>query len=141
MPVSMEEYPDGFSYDAKKQAIVVGDGEFKPVAPEIWDYSVSGLQVVKSWLGYRKQQRAGRSSSPLDNIRRARWSFTEELLELLWLLEATFNLQPEGEALLEQVCDSDTFSHTELPTPTVEEQKPPTIQDASQATFEGLTED
>ena len=141
MPVSMEEYPDGFSYDAKKQAIVVGDGEFKPVAPEIWDYSVSGLQVVKSWLGYRKQQRAGRSSSPLDNIRRARWSFTEELLELLWLLEATLNLQPEGEALLEQVCDSDTFSHTELPTPTVEEQKPPTIQDASQATFEGLVED
>ena len=140
MPVSIEKYPDGFSYDAKKQAIVVGDGEFKPVAPEIWDYSVSGLQVVKSWLGYRKQQRAGRSSSPLDNIRRARWSFTEELLELLWLLEATLNLQPEGEALLEQVCDSDTFSHTELPCPTVEERKPPTIQDANQVMFEGLEE-
>ena len=139
--VSIEDYPQAFSYDAQEQILSVGNGEFKPVAPEIWNYSVSGLQVVKSWLGYRKRHRAGRSSSPLDTVRHARWDFTEELLELLWLLEATLNLQPEGETLLEQVCDSDTFSHTELPYPSVEEQKPPTIQDASQATFEGLAED
>ena len=56
-------------------------------------------------------------------------------------LEATLNLQPEGKALLEQVCYSGTFSHTELPCPTVEERKPPTIQDANQAIFEGLVED
>ena len=138
--VSMEEYASEFSYDAKKQAIVVGDGEFKPVAPAIWDYSVSGLQVVKSWLGYRKQQRAGRSSSPLDTIRPARWNFTEELLELLWLLEATLNLQPEGKALLEQLCDSDTFSHTELPAPSEEEREEPRIQSTSQAAFGGMEE-
>ena len=84
-PVSIEGLPETFSYDAERQTLVIGDGEFTPVAPEVWGYSVSGLQVVKSWLDYRKRHRAGRSSSLLDTVRPARWDFTEELLELLWL--------------------------------------------------------
>ena len=70
--------------------------------------------------------------SPLDDIRPAHWDFTQELLELLWLLEATLELQPEGEALLEEVCASDTFSQSELPTPTDAERQPPKTQSAAQ---------
>ena len=87
----------------------VGDGEFAPVAPEVWNYSVSGLQIVKSWLDYRKLKRSGRRSSPLDDIRPESWNFAEELLELLWVLEATIALQPEGEELLDMVCASRDF--------------------------------
>ena len=139
--LSMEGLPETFSYDAERRTLMVGDGEFNPVAPEIWDYSVSGLQVVKSWLGYRKRQRSGRSSSPLDNIRPQRWDFTEELLELLWLLEATLAIQPDGQALLERVCESQTFSHTELPVPSEEERREPRTQRTSQPTFGGMEEE
>ena len=53
---------------------------FAPVAPEVWNYSVSGLQVVKSWLDYRKRRPGGKQSSPLDEIRPEHWEFGGELL-------------------------------------------------------------
>ena len=123
--VSLEQYPADFSYDEAAQVLRVGDGEFAPVTPEVWAYSVSGLQVVKSWLDYRKLKRAGRRSSPLDDIRPARWDFTEELLELLWVLEETVRRQPEGAALLQEVCASALFAARELPVPTDAERQPP----------------
>lgn len=129
--------PDGFerfSYDPETKVLRVGDGEFSPVAPEVWEYSVSGLQVVKSWLGYRKRKRSGRKSSPLDDIRPERWEskMTEELLELLWVLEGTLDLQPEGEQLLELACASDLFSQDELPVPSPQERQPPRTAAANQ---------
>ena len=55
-----------------------------------------------------------------------RWDFTEELLELLWVLEATIAMQPERESdLLDAVLRSELFSDIELPTPTEDERKPP----------------
>ena len=123
--VSQEQYPASFSYDSERQTLVVGDGEFAPVTPGIWNYSVSGFQIVKSWLDRRKLKRSGRQSSTLDRIRPAQWEFTEELLNLLWLLEATIDLQPEGAALLAEVCASDLFTQDELPTPVDEERRPP----------------
>ena len=95
------------------------------MSPDVWDYSVSGLQVVKSWLGRRKLNRSGRKSSPLDEIRPEHWEFTEELLELLWVLEATLARQPEGAALLHEVCSSRLFTQDELPTPNSEERQNP----------------
>lgn len=80
---------------------------------------------MKSWLGRRKLNPSGKRSSPLDEIRPERWDFTEELLDLLWVLEATVNLQPEGAALLEEVCGSEMFLGNELPKPTDQERKPP----------------
>ena len=123
--VSQEDYPRTFSYDPGSRVLRVGDGEFAPVSPKVWDYSVSGLQVVKSWLDRRKLERPGRKSSPLDDTRPQRWVFTEELLELLWVLEATLALQPQGENLLNEVCASPLFQKNELPTPTAEERRPP----------------
>jgi hypothetical protein len=66
---------------------------FGPVAPEVWEFEISGLKAVQSWLGYRMKKRAGKKSSPLDDIRPERWTpkMTDELLELLWVLEATLD--------------------------------------------------
>ncbi len=125
--VSLEQYPADFAYDPTNQVLRVGDGEFSPVRPEVWGYSVSGLKVVKSWLDRRKLKGAGRKSSPLDDIRPERWEFTEELLELLWVLEATLALQAEGEALLHEVCSSRLFTKHELPTPSSDERQPPKV--------------
>ena len=125
--VSLDEYPAGFHYDPTTKTLRVGDGEFAPVAPAVWTYSVSGLHVVKSWLDYRKLVPSGRKSSDLDKIRPERWTFSEELLELLWVLEATVALEPEGLTLLDEVCASPLFSADDLPIPTNEERKPPTV--------------
>ena len=135
--VSPDRYPDGHAYDAERQTLRVGAGEhageFAPVAPEVWDYSVSGMRIVESWLNRRKENRSGRKSSPLDDIRPERWTFGEELLELLWVLEGTLALEPEGAALLAEVCASPLFTAAELPAPSAAERKPPRAAPGEQA--------
>ena len=54
--VPFEKYPAGSSYDQQEHILRVGDGEFAPVQPNVWNYSVSGLQIVKSWLDRRKPE-------------------------------------------------------------------------------------
>lgn len=67
-----------------------------------------GIAVVRSWLSYRMRSGAGRKSSPLDDIRPERWTsqLTEELRELLWVLEATVAMFPALAELLESVVAS-----------------------------------
>ena len=135
--VPLDKYPEGYVYDPVTEAIDVGDGEFTPVSAEVWNYSVSGFQIVKSWLDRRKLNRSGKQSSTLDGIRPERWAFTEELLELLWVIEATLDLQPEGAELLARVCASDLFSQEELPKPSDDERRAPNnvVADGKQPSF------
>jgi len=90
---------------------------FSNVRPDVWSFSVSGLQVVDSWLGYRMRKRAGKSSSPLDELRPDGWQFDDELLELLWMLEESLDVLPNATALLEEVLAAPVFLAVELPTP------------------------
>ncbi len=120
-------YPAEYSYDHTKGEVVVGDGRFGPIAPEVWEFEVSGLKVVQSWLGYRMKKRAGKKSSPLDDIRPERWTarMSDELLELLWVLEATLAMEPELEKVLDEVVVGPSFAAADLPGPTPEERKAP----------------
>jgi hypothetical protein len=63
----------------------VGEGAFSPIEPEVYNFKVSGLKAVQSWLGYRMKKPKGKKSSPLDEILPEKWTgeFTTELLELL----------------------------------------------------------
>ena len=123
--VSSNIYPAAHSYDAASETINVGDGQFAPVSDAVYNYRVSGFQVVKSWLDMRKPRKKGRITSPLDEIRPERWTFTNELLELLWVLEHTLNLEPTGASLLKRVIESECFTEDELPQPLGEERLPP----------------
>ena len=127
VPDSPALYPDEFRWSESGREICIGPGRFGPVAPEIWNFEVSGLLVVQSWLGYRMKKRAGRKSSPLDNIRPERWTarMTEELLELLWVLEATLDMESELESALDRVVASPCFGASELPAPSEAQRKPP----------------
>ena len=135
--VPPDHYPDGHAYDAERRVLRVGEGqhagEFGPVAPEVWGYSVSGMRIVESWLNRRKANRSGRKSSPLDAIRPERWTFGEELLELLWVLEGTLALEGDGAALLDEVCASPLFTAAELPEPSAAERRPPRAAPGEQA--------
>jgi hypothetical protein len=117
VPIEPENYPEKFSYDAEKQTLFVGTGSFHPVAPAVYDFEVSGLKVVASWLGYRMRVGSGKKSSPLDAIRPEAWTpdMTRELLELLWMLEATLEVYPKQAALLEEIGSSELLTADELP--------------------------
>ena len=58
---------------------------------------------------------------------------TRELLELLWVLEATVEREPELAELLTEITSSDGFSADDLPEQTEEERKPLKVEvDSSQ---------
>lgn len=124
-PSSAENYPNDYSYSEAEQELHVGDGIFSNVRRQVWEFSVSGLEIVKSWLGYRMKDRSGKSSSPLDDIRPSNWEFDEELLDLLWILDHTIDLQPELKQNLEDILESELFSSNDFPQPTEAEKKGP----------------
>ena len=127
VPPDAENYPEGYDYNPDTGTLCVGEGRFEPVAPEVYEFEVSGLKVVQSWLDYRMKEGAGRKSSPLDDIRPERWPgrFTTELLELLWVLEATLERYPRQKELLEDVLDGPLFTAEELPDVPDEARKAP----------------
>ncbi|RJP31104.1 MAG: hypothetical protein C4547_15765 [Phycisphaerales bacterium] len=109
MPDATDRYPDSFEWvdgPAGDGTLVVGEGAFAPVRREVYEFEVSGLKVVQSWLNYRmRRPRNVRKSSPLDEIRPERWTaaFTGELLNVLWILEATLETYPLQRELLERI--------------------------------------
>jgi predicted helicase len=117
-PSSREEYPETFDYDENIRELHVGKGVFSHVRPEVWSFSISGFQVVKSWLGYRMKERAGKKSSPLDDIRPDSWTFDNELLDLLWVLDHTVDLLPDVNENFKKILATELFSANDFPKPT-----------------------
>ncbi|WP_141506748.1 type ISP restriction/modification enzyme [Rhizobium phaseoli] len=138
-------YPEAYGYDPAEREVYVGDGRFGPVAQEVWEFEVSGLKVVQSWLGYRMKKRGGKKSSPLDDIRPERWTarMSDELLELLWVLEATLAMEPELKKALDNVVAGPCFTAAELPTPRPEERVAPGTASAAGGLLElmGIEDD
>ena len=130
VPDDAKGYPEASDYSYLTRTLHVGEGMFAPVAPEVYEFEVSGLKVVQSWLDYRMKKGAGRKSSPLDDIRPARWTsqFTTELLELLWVLETTVAGYPEQERLLDAIVADDCFQADELPPVPDAMRKPPSTR-------------
>lgn len=134
VPEDAERYPRDFAYDEEASELRVGEGMVAPVARAVYEYDVSGLRIVQSWLGYRMPERAGRSSSPLDQIQPERWTaeLNVGLLELLWTLEHTLTLHPKQEALLSEIVAGPTFTASELPEPTAESMRASAAEDSRQ---------
>ena len=136
-------YPESFEYNDAARTLSVGVGEFAPISREVFEFEVSGLKVVHSWLKYRMKKGGGKKSSPLDDIRPERWTgqFTTELLELLWVLEATVAVYPEQAKYLEEVASGPCFQADEFPPVPAEMRKPPVVRSAGGDLFEGLDEE
>ena len=112
----VEEKPNQYQYDAT--TLTIGEGEFSPVPKEIWELEASGFKPVQHWVKTRLYKGTGRQNLPLDKIR-PKWSSetSDELLALIWLLEATFNKLPAINECFTQILESDLFTETELTTP------------------------
>jgi hypothetical protein len=102
-----DDYPWPCAYDPEQEILRVGGGSFGPLPQAVWAYSVSGLKVVPSWLR-RRVSRTKSGKSPLDAIAPHAWtpSLTRELLEVVWVLEATLALEPALDAVLDEIVSS-----------------------------------
>jgi hypothetical protein len=131
IPVAAERYPQEYEYDLASQELRVGGGVISGVSIEVWEFGVSDLQILQSWLGARMQSPTGRTSSPLDRIRPPVWTatMTEELLEVIWTLERCVHHDATGAELLEEVLAGQLIFAEELPTPTPAERRPPRLSD------------
>jgi len=138
VPGNVDGYPEAFEYNGATSTLHVGRGEFAPVSREVFELEVSGLRVVQSWLKYRMSNGAGKKSSPLDDIRPERWTgqLTTELLQLLWILEATIEGYPAQAKLLAAVVEGDCFQSEELPNVPVGIREPPREPDVNGSLFE-----
>lgn len=101
IPGAPEPLPDTLDYDASKRRLVVGGGHVDNVSPEIWNYEVSGKQVVWHWFSYRRRDRSRpqigdkRPPSPLDKVQPNHWlaEYTTDLIDLLNVLGRLVELE------------------------------------------------
>ncbi len=137
IPDTPHDMPTDFDYDQEKEILHVGAGLIGPVRPSVFEYEVTGLRVVRKWLDYRLvQPRHKRNTSPLDEINGARWSpqLTDELLELVTVLDNCLRLEQKQSDLLHEILKESTISEGDLeaagvlPAP-LATTKPPSIED------------
>jgi hypothetical protein len=96
-------YPARFAYDRTELKLQVGNAAIGPIGHEVWAYRVSGFRPIQSWL--RRRITPSKGKSPLDAITPRIWTtaMTQELMELVWVLEATLALEPALEAVLDEI--------------------------------------
>jgi hypothetical protein len=102
-------------------------GRFAPVSAAVWQHSLSGHAPVPAWVGARLRGGAGRRSSPLDALQAGAWTAqtSEELLALLWTVEATLALAPAQAEALAAACAGPSWQARELPLPAAAERREP----------------
>lgn len=108
-----EDFPDTLDYDAAEQRLKIGTGYIDRVPPAVWEYEVSGKQVLRQWFSYRKKNRERpqigdkRKPSPLGDIQPDHWlpEYTSELINVLNVLGMLVELEPKQADLLKRVCD------------------------------------
>ncbi|MGP5652608.1 type ISP restriction/modification enzyme [Glutamicibacter arilaitensis] len=105
-----------FTYDPLTRVLSFGGGSWGPVLPEVLDYNTGGKKTVNAWFSYRKTNPVGLKTSPLDSISAERWSpeWSQELAELLTVLNKLVVLEEAQSSLLEQIVASDVFSMDDL---------------------------
>lgn len=122
IPQDASAMPDTIGYDAEKKRLLVGQGYVEHVEPAMWNYQVSGKQVLVQWFSYRKANRERpligdrRPPSPLGDIQPEYWlaEYTSELINVLNVLGLLRELEPAQAKLLEKICSGDIISVEEL---------------------------
>lgn len=108
--VAVSELPSGVVFDPTGEEIQLGGGRFGPVTQAMFDYEVGGRNVLKSWVGYRSKEAAGKRTSALDDIQSTEWvhTWTVELIELLTALRRLTDLEKDQAVLLAEVMATST---------------------------------
>jgi hypothetical protein len=122
IPSAPEPLPDTMDYDPAKRRLKIGKGYVDNITPEMWEYEVSGKQVLWHWFSYRRRDRSRpiigdrRPPSPLGSIQPEGWlaEYTTDLLDLLHVLGRLIALEPAQADLLNRICAGPLRSAEEL---------------------------
>lgn len=112
IPGAPEPLPDAMDYDSAARRLTIGAGFIDNVPQAVWDYDVSGKNVLRQWFSYRKRDRSRpiigdrRPPSPLDKIQPDHWldEYTTDLMNLLHVLGRLVKLEPAQADLLTRIC-------------------------------------
>ncbi|MFF9167236.1 MULTISPECIES: type ISP restriction/modification enzyme [unclassified Streptomyces] len=122
-PISLEPIPDDpanmpmtLRYDEESKQLWIGTGCIAPVEPQVREYSVSGMNVLDKWFGYRRKEPAGKRQLPLDHVYSPTWlpEWTSELLDMLNVLGLLVALEPEQRHLLNEICQGPRITKDDL---------------------------
>ncbi len=111
IPGPPEPLPDTMDYDPATKRLTIGKGSIENVPPAVWDYEVSGKNVLRQWFSYRRLDRSRpiigerRPPSPLENIQPDHWpyDYTSDLMDLLHVLGRLVSLEPAQSRLLDDI--------------------------------------
>jgi predicted helicase len=108
--------PEAAVYESETQTMHLGELAIGGVTEAVWNYQVSGMHVIRKWIGYRKAQPSAKWSSPLNDIVTESWpkAWTEELLDLLHVITQLRSLEERHESLLEKVLAGPVLSNSSL---------------------------
>ena len=118
IPTSSKRFPDRIEYDVASHRLRIGDGFIDNVPQAVWEYEVSGKQVLVQWFSYRRRDRSRpiignrRQPSSLGEIQPNSWlaEYTTELLNVLHVLGGLVALESRQADLLNRVCDGSLLS-------------------------------
>ncbi|MFK0085551.1 type ISP restriction/modification enzyme [Glutamicibacter sp. NPDC090743] len=116
---SVNHMPTEVGYDSERQVLNIGGGEWENVSPEVRNFTVGGMNVIDSWVGYRQEIPKGRKtekSSALEGFVQTQWpgEWSIELTEILVSVTRLVALDPYLEALLEDVEAGELITHHQL---------------------------
>lgn len=122
IPGDPEPLPEDMSYDVATRRLSIGLGYIENVPKEVWEYEVSGKNVLRHWFSYRKRDRSRpvmgdrRPPSPLEKIQPGHWlaEYTSDLLDLLHVLGRLVRLESKQADLLDRICEGPLLSADEL---------------------------
>lgn len=114
IPTDPDHFPNHVAYDEAAHRLNIGDGFIDNVPPSVWEYKISGKQVLTQWFSYRRLDRSRpiignrRPPSLLNNIQPRSWlaEYTTELMNVLNILGRLLVLEPRQADLLNRICDS-----------------------------------
>lgn len=123
----IQNLPENLSkvaYDPTTNELTIGNGVIAGVTREVWNYEVSGLRVIRQWIGSRTRKGVGRAASPktasyLDRLRPTEWedAWNDELIELVSVLTISLSRQPQQLDLLQRILASPQIPLSQLPEP------------------------
>ena len=122
IPNDPADMPDTLAYDESKRRLSVGHGYVENVDIRVWNYEISGKNVLHQWFSYRRANRERpiigdrRKPSKLGEIQPDHWpaEYTTELINVLNVLGRLVDLEPSQADLLERICSSQMISADEL---------------------------
>lgn len=116
-----EDMPEDMVYDADNQELYIGTGRISNVTLAMWEYEVSGMNVLKQWFSSRQKNRerpviGERAVSPLLKIQSDRWlpEYTSHLIDLLNLLGLLSKMEVTQRILLEKISAMPQFTLHDL---------------------------